>query len=229
MNKLKVKIKSAKKKWEELQNNKVPIIYVGAASCGKAAGALELISEIERFLKDSNLEARVMKVGCIGPCYLEPLVDIKMPEQPRVSYSNVTPKLLTNILKSHLAEGIPLAKAAIGHFGDNSFHNIPPFYELPMLKPQVRVVLRNCGLIDPEDIDQYLAVDGYQGIMNALRMTPEDVIGVVRQAGMRGRGGAGFPTFRKWTVCRGAPGEQKYLICNADEGEPRGFYEQVAH
>jgi NADH:ubiquinone oxidoreductase subunit F (NADH-binding)/(2Fe-2S) ferredoxin/NAD-dependent dihydropyrimidine dehydrogenase PreA subunit len=223
MNKLKQKIKSARKKWEELRNNKVPIIYIGAASCGRAAGALELISEIERFLKDGNLEARVIQVGCIGPCYLEPLVDIKMPEQPRVSYSNVTPKLLTNILKSHLVEGVPFAKAAVGHFGDNGFHNIPPFYELPMLKPQVRVVLRNCGLIDPEDIDQYLAADGYQGIMKALLMTPEDVIGVVRQAGMRGRGGAGFPTFRKWTVCRGAPGEQKYLICNADEGDPGAF------
>ena len=223
MNKLKVKIKSAKKKWEELRNNKVPLIYVGAASCGRAAGAIELISEIERFLKDGNLEARVIQVGCIGPCYLEPLVDIKMPEQPRVSYSNVTPKLLTSILKSHLVEGVPFAKAAIGNFGENSFYNIPPFYELPMLKPQVRVVLRNCGLIDPEDIDQYLATDGYQGIVKALQMTPEDVIGVVRQAGMRGRGGAGFPTFRKWTVCRGAPGEQKYLICNADEGDPGAF------
>jgi len=223
MNKLKVKIKSAKKKWEELRNNKIPIIYVGAASCGRAAGAIELISEIEAFLKDNNLKARIIQVGCIGPCYLEPLVDIKMPGQPRVSYSNVVSKLLVNILKSHLIEGVPFSKAAIGHFGENSFHNIPPFYELPMLKPQVRVVLRNCGLIDPEDIDQYLASDGYQGIMKALQMKPEDVIGVVRQAGMRGRGGAGFPTFRKWTVCRGASGEQKYLICNADEGDPGAF------
>ncbi len=223
MNKLKAKIKSAKKKWEELRNNKIPVIYVGAASCGRAAGALELIQEIETFLKDNNLKARIIEVGCIGPCYLEPLVDIKMPEQPRVSYSNVIPKLLANILKSHLIEGVPFSKAAIGNFGDNSFHNIPPFYELPMLKPQVRVVLRNCGLIDPEDIDQYLASEGYQGIMKALQMRPEDVIGIVRQAGMRGRGGAGFPTFRKWTVCRSAPGEQKYLICNADEGDPGAF------
>jgi NADH:ubiquinone oxidoreductase subunit F (NADH-binding)/NAD-dependent dihydropyrimidine dehydrogenase PreA subunit/(2Fe-2S) ferredoxin len=223
MNKLKAKIKSAKKKWEELRNNKIPIIYVGAASCGRAAGALPLIQEIETFLKDNDLKARIIEVGCIGPCYLEPLVDIKMPEQPRVSYSNVIPKLLTNILKSHLIEGVPFSKAAIGNFGDNSFHDIPPFYELPMLKPQVRVVLRNCGLIDPEDIDQYLASEGYQGIMKALQMRPEDVTGVVRQAGMRGRGGAGFPTFRKWTVCRNAPGEQKYLICNADEGDPGAF------
>jgi NADH-quinone oxidoreductase subunit F len=223
MNKLKKKIQSAKKKWEGLQNNAEPIVYFGAASCGRAAGALELISETKNFMKDKGVAAKLVQVGCIGPCYLEPLVDIKMPGQPRVSYSNVTPKLLERILPSHLIDGVPFAKAAIGHFGSNGFQGIPSFYDLPMLKPQVRVVLRNCGLIDPEDIDQYLASDGYQGIMKALQMTPEEVIGLVRQAGLRGRGGAGFPTFRKWTVCRNTPGEQKYLICNADEGDPGAF------
>jgi NADH:ubiquinone oxidoreductase subunit F (NADH-binding)/(2Fe-2S) ferredoxin/Pyruvate/2-oxoacid:ferredoxin oxidoreductase delta subunit len=223
MNKLKKKIISAKKKWEELQKSKDPVIYVGAASCGRAAGALDLIKGIEQFIKENNIKARVVQVGCIGPCYLEPLIDIKLPDQPRVSYNNVMAKTLPLILKSHLIEGKPFTKLAIGNFGKDIFQDIPPFYELPMLKPQVRIVLRNCGLIDPEDIDQYLAVDGYQGIMNALQMTPEDVIGVVRQAGLRGRGGAGFPTFKKWTVCRNAPGEQKYLICNADEGDPGAF------
>jgi NADH:ubiquinone oxidoreductase subunit F (NADH-binding)/(2Fe-2S) ferredoxin len=223
MNKLKKKIISAKKKWEELQKSKDPVIYVGAASCGRAAGALDLIKGIEQFIKENYIKARVIQVGCIGPCYLEPLVDIKLPDQPRVSYNNVMAKTLLLILKSHLIEGKPFTKLAIGNFGKDVFQDIPPFYELPMLKPQVRIVLRNCGLIDPEDIDQYLAVDGYQGIMNALQMTPEDVIGVVRQAGLRGRGGAGFPTFKKWTVCRNAPGEQKYLICNADEGDPGAF------
>ena len=105
------------------------------------------------------------QVGCIGPCYLEPLVDIQMPGQPRVSYSNVTPKLPTASCVAP-AQGDPLAKAAIGHFG-GPFHGIPRFFDLPMLKPQVRIVLRNCGLIDPKEIDHYLAVDGYQGFMNA--------------------------------------------------------------
>ncbi len=223
MNKLTKHIISAKKKWEELLDNKEPIIYVGAASCGRAAGALDLLTEINAFLKEHNIEARVMQVGCIGPCYLEPLVDIKMPGQQRISYNNVNAKTLALILKSHLLEGKPHAKLALGHFGKEPLNGIQPFYELPMLKPQVRIVLRNCGLIDPEDIDQYLAVDGYQGFMNALKMKPEDVIGVVHQAGLRGRGGAGFPTFRKWTVCRNSPGEQKYLICNADEGDPGAF------
>ncbi len=223
MNKLTKHITSAKKKWETLQDNKEPIIYVGAASCGRAAGALNLLTGINAFLEEHNIKAKVMQVGCIGPCYLEPLIDIKMPGQPRVSYGNVNDKTLALILKSHLLGGAPHAKLALGHFGKEPFDGIQPFYELPMLKPQVRIVLRNCGLIDPEDIDQYLAVDGYQGLINALKMKPEDVIGVVHQAGLRGRGGAGFPTYRKWTVCRNSPGEQKYLICNADEGDPGAF------
>ncbi|HBE45505.1 MAG TPA: NADH-quinone oxidoreductase subunit F, partial [Deltaproteobacteria bacterium] len=223
MNKLKEKIVLAKKKWEELENNREPIIFVGAASCGRAAGALELINEIGTFIKDHNIKARIIQVGCIGPCYLEPLVDIKLPGEPRVSYNNVNTKTLQVILKSHLIEGKPHVKLSIGHFGKDRYKDIPHFFELPMLKPQVRIVLRNCGLIDPEDIDHYLAVDGYQGFMNAITMKSDDVIATVRQAGLRGRGGAGFPTFRKWTVCRNAPGEQKYLICNADEGDPGAF------
>jgi NADH:ubiquinone oxidoreductase subunit F (NADH-binding)/(2Fe-2S) ferredoxin len=223
MNKLNKKIESAKKKWESFQDNKEPIIYIGAASCGRAAGALDLLVEINNFIKEKKVKAKIVAVGCIGPCYLEPLVDIKMPGQPRVSYNNVNAKTLSMILKSHLIDGVPHAKLALGHFGKKDFEGIPQFYELPMLKPQVRIVLRNCGLIDPEDIDQYLAVDGYQGFMKALAMTPDDVIGVVRQAGLRGRGGAGFPTYKKWAVCRNTPGEQKYFICNADEGDPGAF------
>jgi NADH-quinone oxidoreductase subunit F len=223
MNKLNKKISLAKKKWEELENNKDPIIYVGAASCGRAAGALDLLRGVDEFLIENKVSAKVIQVGCIGPCYLEPLVDIKLPGQPRVSYNNVTEKTLPIILKSELLGGVPHAKLALGNFGKESFHDVPRFFDLPMLKPQVRIVLRNCGFVDPEDIDQYLALDGYQGLMNALKMSPDDVIGVVRQAGLRGRGGAGFPTFKKWTVCRNASGEQKYLICNADEGDPGAF------
>ncbi len=219
MNKINKKISLAKKKWKDLEDNTDPIIYVGAASCGRAAGALELLAGIDEFLAENKVAARVIQVGCIGPCYLEPLVDIKIPGQPRVSYNNVNAKTLPIILKTHLLKGVPHAKLALGNFGNESFYDIPRFFDLPMLKPQVRIVLRNCGFVDPEDIDQYLALDGYRGLINALKMSPEDVIGVVRQAGLRGRGGAGFPTFKKWTVCRNSPGEQKYLICNADEGD----------
>jgi NADH:ubiquinone oxidoreductase subunit F (NADH-binding)/(2Fe-2S) ferredoxin/Pyruvate/2-oxoacid:ferredoxin oxidoreductase delta subunit len=223
MNNLTKRIESAKQKWEVFQKNEEPIIYIGAASCGRAAGAVQLLAQTNRWLKENELTAKVVQVGCIGPCYLEPLVDVQMPGQPRVSYNNVTTKTLPVILGSHVGESVPYTKGAIGHFGKEPFNGIPRFFELPMLKPQVRIVLRNCGLIDPEQIDQYLAVDGYQGFMNALQTSPDDVIGVVRRAGLRGRGGAGFPTYKKWTVCRNAPGNQKYLICNADEGDPGAF------
>jgi len=223
MNKLVKKIDTAKGKWDKLKDNREPIVYIGAASCGRAAGALELKEAAKAFLDDNKKSARVIEVGCIGPCYLEPLVDIKMPGQPRVSYNNVNAKTLQMILKSHFVNGEPHKKLALGHFGTDDLDGIPRFWDLPMLKPQVRIVLRNCGLIDPEEIDQYLAVDGYQGFMKALKSTAEDVIATGRQAGLRGRGGAGFPTFRKWTVCRESPGEQKYLICNADEGDPGAF------
>jgi NADH-quinone oxidoreductase subunit F len=223
MNKLARKIDTAKGKWEKLKDNREPIVYIGAASCGRAAGALDLKEGVKTFLDENKKSARIIEVGCIGPCYLEPLVDIKMPGQPRVSYNNVNAKTLQMILKSHFVSGVPHEKLALGHFGSDDLNGIPRFWDLPMLKPQVRIVLRNCGLIDPEEIDQYLAVDGYQGFMKALKSTPEDVIATVRQAGLRGRGGAGFPTFRKWTVCRESAGEQKYLICNADEGDPGAF------
>ena len=111
----------------------------------------------------------MVQVGCIGPCYLEPLVDIQLPGKPRVSYSNVNEKTLATILKSHLLEEKPYPKLAVGRFGNGpAYGEIPSFWELPMLKGQVRVVLRNCGMIDPEQIDDYLAVDGYAGFVKAL-------------------------------------------------------------
>jgi NADH:ubiquinone oxidoreductase subunit F (NADH-binding)/NAD-dependent dihydropyrimidine dehydrogenase PreA subunit len=223
MSRLDKRVESAIHSWEALLNSKEPVIYVGAASCGKAAGAVQLIAQTQRFLKENRLSARIIQVGCIGPCYLEPLIDIQLPGQPRVSHNNVTPKSLVPILESNLLAGKVYTRGAIGLFGKHARADIPRFFDLPMLKPQTRVVLRNCGLIDPEEIDHYLAVEGYQGFLKALQMTPEDAIALVRQAGLRGRGGAGFPTFKKWTSCRNAPGRQKYLICNADEGDPGAF------
>ena len=224
MNSLQEKITAAREKWESTYRGKDSIVYVGAASCGRAAGALEALAQINAFIAEHRVSAKVVQVGCIGPCYLEPLIDIQLPGKPRVSYSSVNEKTLATILKSHLLEEKPYPKLAVGRFGNGpAYGEIPSFWELPMLKGQVRVVLRNCGMIDPEQIDDYLAVDGYAGLVKALAQSPEEVIGAVRQAGLRGRGGAGFPTYKKWTFCRNAPGDQKYLICNADEGDPGAF------
>ena len=215
--------KIAEKKWEKLQNSTRPVVYVGAGSCGRAAGATEVIEAIQGRLKEKQVDARVIEVGCIGPCYLEPLVDIQMPRKPRVSYSNVTPKHAVRILDSFLKEdGIPKFHLA-GHFGEEEIDGVPRFFDQPMLAPQVRIVLRNCGIIDPEDVDHYLARDGYKAIEKCLSMPWKEVVEIVKGAGLRGRGGAGFPTWRKWLVCRETESDQRYLICNADEGDPGAF------
>ncbi|MCK4893407.1 MAG: 4Fe-4S binding protein [Calditrichia bacterium] len=216
----------ALKQWESLIHNKIPVIYVGSATCGKAAGAIKLIDAIRETLKSSELKAKIIEVGCIGPCYMEPLMDIKKPGYPRICYAGVTPEKAEKIIQAFLIEDNPLLHMAVGHFatnGQNDSLNIPYFFDLPMLKSQVRLVLRNCGFIDPENIDHYLANDGYQGLIKALEIGPRAVISEVKEAGLRGRGGAGFPAYKKWEICRDAPGKEKYMICNVSEGDPGAF------
>ncbi|MDD4051398.1 MAG: NADH-quinone oxidoreductase subunit NuoF [candidate division Zixibacteria bacterium] len=226
MNNIDGKRERARRKWESLGGGSVPVIYIGTASCGRAAGAMDVLAGVEDALKENSLQAKIVEVGCIGPCYLEPLMDIALPGKPRISYANVTPDKARIIIKAYLLRGDPLPKTALGFIGEHDgekYDGIPRFFDQPMLKPQVRIVLRNCGLIDPEDIDQYLANDGYIGLQKALAKGSEGVIAEVKEAGLRGRGGAGFPTFKKWEICRNAPGDVKYMICNADEGDPGAF------
>ena len=226
MNNLQDRSKKAQKTWKTLQDSHEPVIYIGAASCGRAAGALAVMESVRETLKANNLKAKIVQVGCIGPCYLEPLMDIRLPGRPRVSYANVNAKKAAKIVESCLIDGDLKKNRPVGHFGEigtEGLEGVPRFFDLPMLKPQVRVVLRNCGLIDPENIDHYIANGGYEGIRKALEKGPDKVIAEVEASGLRGRGGAGFPTFKKWSICRNAPGDQKYMICNADEGDPGAF------
>jgi len=213
-------------KWNELAGGSMPVIYLGTASCGRAAGAMSVLETIYETLANLQVKARVVQVGCIGPCYLEPLMDIALPGSPRISYANVTPEKAAKIITSSLVKSDFQPKMAKGHFGDDGFTEstgIPRFFDLPMLKPQVRVILRNCGQIDPEDIDHYLARDGYLGLQRALSQPPQQAIEWLKESGLRGRGGAGFPTYKKWELCRAAQGDVKYVICNADEGDPGAF------
>jgi len=226
MNNFEQKRINALEKWDKLMTSKVPVIYLGSATCGRAAGALKVLETIRKVLKANNLKAKIVQVGCIGPCYLEPLMDIKMPGQPRISYANVNPEKAATIIESYLIKGDPKTEMAMGYFDDNGFelnNGLPKFFDIPMLKPQVRLVLRNCGFIDPESIDHYLANDGYAGLIKAFEKGPEKVIADVKEAGLRGRGGAGFPTFKKWEICRAQPGPIKYMICNSSEGDPGAF------
>lgn len=213
----------ARIQWDKLQDSKVPIFFVGAATCGRAAGASEMLERLRGYIKAKSVDALVIEVGCLGLCYLEPLVIVHKPGAPRVCYGNVGPDEIIAILENHVLGNDPCAQWALGKVTAGELEGIGDFNEHPMLRRQVRRILRNCGLIDPENSYHYLARDGYRGFLRALEIGPGKTLEEVKASGLRGRGGAGFPTWRKWQFCRNAPGETKYLICNADEGDPGAF------
>jgi NADH-quinone oxidoreductase subunit F len=215
--------RAARAAWVELQTSPRPVIYIGAASCGLAAGAAETRQAAESYLERRGIDSAIVAVGCIGPCYLEPLLDIQMPGRPRISYSNVGAKDVPGILEGFFEKNEVPENHLAGHLGDETCDGLPRFFDMPMLKPQRRIVLRNCGLIDPESLDHYLARDGYLGFEKSLAMTWQEALETVKRSGLRGRGGAGFPTWRKWLTCRETESDERYLICNADEGDPGAF------
>lgn len=209
--------------WETLEHSPQPRILIGTATCGLAAGADAVLSTIKEQLAKHQIDANIMQVGCIGLCFAEPMVDIIKPRRPRVTYGNVTPEIATKLVEQYLVNDDPCADLAMGTIGAGRIEGIPEFYELPVLKPQVRMVLRHCGFIDPENINHYIANGGYGGFAKALKMKPEEIIAEMKKSGLRGRGGAGFSTGQKWEFCRNAAGNEKYIICNADEGDPGAF------
>ncbi|HPD61100.1 MAG TPA: NADH-quinone oxidoreductase subunit F, partial [Thermodesulfobacteriota bacterium] len=218
--------KRARKNWEDIEDGFTPIIRVGAATCGLAAGAGEVIEAIEEEIRKLSLSVKVIKAGCIGCCYAEPLMDIKKPGKPRIMYNYVIPDKVREIMRDYLVSDNPRPDLAMGTVGGDTIEDIPKFFELPYYKPQVRLITENCGTIDPKDIDQYIANGGFEGFKKALSLSPDEVIEEVKKSGLRGRGGAGFPTGLKWSFCRGAKNFPKYIICNADEGDPGAFMDR---
>jgi NADH:ubiquinone oxidoreductase subunit F (NADH-binding)/NAD-dependent dihydropyrimidine dehydrogenase PreA subunit/(2Fe-2S) ferredoxin len=216
----------AQRTWDEFDSDEHPRVLVGAGTCGRAAGAEELLEELERCLPGVAPDAQVAEVGCLGLCYAEPLVELRGPEMPRVLYAEVTAEELPSLLEAYYGAGDVNADRALAVMDGPATDGVPAFDELPMLAGQVRIVLRNAGRMDPASIDHYVAREGYAGLAAALERTPEEVIQTVKDAGLRGRGGAGFPTGVKWGFCRAAPGETKYMICNADEGDPGAFMDR---
>lgn len=216
----------AEKNWKALENLRQPLIQIGMGTCGKAAGAEEVYAAAKQTLKQMNLLGRILQVGCIGMCYLEPMMAIRKPGGPFLYYGDLTPKKTEEILWAYLRDNDPKPEWAVCFTGEAPVDGIPRFEELPMIKPQVRIALRNCGIIDPENIEHYIARGGYSGLMRALRMNPGEVIQEIKDSGLRGRGGAGFPTGMKWEFASKAPGQTKYLICNADEGDPGAFMDR---
>jgi len=199
-------------------------ILVGLGTCGIAAGGRATLQALEDKLEETGIEAEVIQVGCIGMCFNEPLVDITKPGRPRVSYGSVTPERVREIVDSYLVGDDPRPDLAIATIDDESFAGIPSWNEMPFYRSQTRRVLRNCGFVDPEKIDDYIVRGGYHALAKALDgMSPEEVIEEVKASGLRGRGGAGFPTGLKWDFTYKATGDQKYVVCNFDEGDPGAF------
>ncbi|HIY19538.1 MAG TPA: SLBB domain-containing protein, partial [Candidatus Blautia avistercoris] len=192
-------------------------VVVGQGSCGIATGAKKTSNEFERILAEKKLDNVVIdKTGCIGTCYLEPIVDVYNDQNElEARYVQCQPEKVEKIVEEHLIGGNVVTEYTITE-EDKKF-----------LSQQTRVVLRNCGLINPEKIDEYIARGGYEAAKKVVTsMTPDEVIEVVKVSGLRGRGGAGFPTWFKWNAIKSNPGKQKYMVCNADEGDPGAFMDR---
>ncbi len=209
--------------WQALEEESRPHVRIGTDTSGQAAGALDTVAAFQRQQSEHNLDIIITQVGSIGACYLEPVVLINKPGQPPILYGQVTLQVAARLTKNWLLGDDPCADLAIGTLDNKPLDGIPPLSSHPMLGMEPRIILRNCGLIDPTSFNHYLARGGYEGFEKALSWTPQQVIDEVKKAGLRGRGGAGFPTGSKWQICRDQPGETKYLICNADEGDPGAF------
>ncbi len=216
----------AQAEWSNFVDNNKTRILVGAATCGRAAGALPILEEFKKQIKEKGMEAEVIETGCIGMCYAEPIVEVKRAGSPSILYSKLTVGDVSKIVKKHLLNDEPCVEKAEAVMSENSYKDIQAFKQHPMIKLQHRVVLRNCGVIDPTNFNHYLARGGYLGLENCFNKTPEDVIEEMKGSGLRGRGGAGFPTGMKWSFARASKSEDKYIICNADEGDPGAFMDR---
>jgi NADH-quinone oxidoreductase subunit F len=203
------------------------LVFVGSGSCGQKAGSKAVVEALKAALTKNKVNAVVTEVGCNGLCYAEPIIDIQKPGQPKVSYGKVTPEIATQLVEDCIVKGNMHPELALGTSGEGSVAGIGKLADLPMMKGQMRWVMKRCGSVDPMSIDDYLATGGYAGLSKALAMKSEDVIGEVKKSTLRGRGGAGFPVGTKWEMTHNAAGTQKYIICNADEGDPGSFVDRT--
>jgi NADH-quinone oxidoreductase subunit F len=199
---------------------KTTTLKVGLGACGIAAGANEVYSELINYVSAKKIPVIVEKTGCIGMCHNEPLVEIESESDGRILLGHVTQKNIGTIIDEYIKTRKINPKYIVAGSDYTTEHD-------RFFKKQVRIVLDNCGRINPESIDEYVEMDGYRALRNALeKMTPDDIIGEVIKSGLRGRGGAGFHTGSKWKFTKQAPGDEKYLICNADEGDPGAFMDR---
>ena len=198
------------------------VLVCGGTGC-TSSGSKQIQEELDKNLKKYGLEdeVQVVQTGCFGLCAIGPIV-VVYPEGSY--YGHVKPEDVEEIVSEHLLKGrIVTRLLADEHVGDE----VKPLDEVDFYKKQKRVALRNCGVINPENIDEYIALDGYTALHKVLtEMTPQEVIDTIKASGLRGRGGGGFPTGLKWQFAHNAAGDKKYVCCNADEGDPGAFMDR---
>jgi NADP-reducing hydrogenase subunit HndC len=199
------------------------ILICGGTGC-QSSGSIELVNTLKKEFKKHGIEneIEIVVTGCFGLCELGPVV-IVYPEG--VFYSRVEVKDIPELVEEQFVKGRILKRLVYHESMDED--KVRSLTDVEFFKKQRRVALRNCGVINPECIDEYLAFDGYKALEKILfEMTPDDVIQIMKEAGLRGRGGAGFPVFMKWQFAKNAIGDEKYVVCNADEGDPGAFMDR---
>ncbi len=194
-------------------------------SCTIAAGANEVLQSINLAVESLNLNAEITPVGCIGLDFIDPWIELSKKGYPSAIYANVTPDMVEQLIQEYLDRDFSSAYAF--RFKKIDREKTPSLDELDVWKNQVRWISGKCGIINPESIDEYLAVGGYQGLKKCLARAPEETIEDLKKANLRGRGGAGFPTWIKWNICKEQPGDVKYVIANCDEGDPGAFMNRL--
>jgi len=211
-----------------------PRVGVGMGTCGAGNGAEGVYHAFAEAINRGGRDMKLASVGCFGFCAQEPLVNVRLPGKPlvilrRVEVSDV-PRILDDMAVGEVPGDLALCKVeswdhltAHVQYGEG-FPRIPLWQEVPFFKPQKKIVLRNCGLISPDDIEEYIAIGGYQSLYKVLiDANPDLVIEQIKASKLRGRGGAGFLTGLKWSFLRAAVSDQKYIVCNADEGDPGAY------
>jgi NADH:ubiquinone oxidoreductase subunit F (NADH-binding)/(2Fe-2S) ferredoxin/NAD-dependent dihydropyrimidine dehydrogenase PreA subunit len=200
-------------------------VVVGMATCGISAGAKPVLERLKEETAAKGLgDVQIVPTGCIGMCIYEPIVEVFEPGKEKVTYIHMDPDRVSRVVSEHLVNGRPVVEYTLGEGEDGKLRNLN---DIGFYKKQKRVVLQNCGLINPENIDDYIAIDGYQALAKVVTtMTPNEVIDLIKASGLRGRGGAGFSTGMKWSFAAANEADQKYIICNADEGDPGAFMDR---
>jgi NADH-quinone oxidoreductase subunit F len=205
----------------------VPKIHIGLATCGIASGALDTLAAFEETLAERDITAEIHTTGCVGHCYAEPVVIIDHPDSgfPPVFYHEVTPGKARMLVKLFLEGGDPRFEHVFGATVENEM--IPSVMEFARFNREERVVMEKCGRIDPESINEYIAAGGYSALVHTLGLAPAQVVEHIKASGLRGRGGAGFPTGAKWELAAAVDAADKIVICNADEGDPGAYMDRT--